>query len=73
MHLIEKWRYEVDIFALKFCNLLYPYSYFTIFYNESKWGSFKVMIEKILPFMLCRFSNDFFALKKCHILHIENL
>ena len=23
--------------------------------------------------MLCRFSNDIFALKKCWILHIENI
>ena len=30
------------------------------------------MIEKILPSMHCRFSNDLFALKKCRILDIEN-
>ena len=29
--------------------------------------------EKILPNMLCRFSDDLFALKKCRFLHIENL
>ena len=31
------------------------------------------MILKILPNMLCRFSNDLLALKKCRILHIEKL
>ena len=30
------------------------------------------MIEKILLSMLCRFSNNRFALKKCRILDIEN-
>ena len=28
--------------------------------------------KKSLPIMLCRFSIDFFAQKKCSILHIEN-
>ena len=28
---------------------------------------------KILPIMFCKFSNDYFALKKCRILHIKNL
>ena len=32
----------------------------------------KIMIEKVLPIMLCRFSNDFFTPKKCLILHNEN-
>ena len=31
------------------------------------------MIEKFLLTMPCRFSNDHFALKKCRILHIENV
>ena len=32
-----------------------------------------LMIEHFLPIMLCRFSNDLFALTKFLILHIENL
>ena len=31
------------------------------------------MIKKFHTIMPCRFSNDLFALKKCRILHIENL
>ena len=31
------------------------------------------MIEKILPIMLCKLLNYLIALKKCRILHIENL
>ena len=31
------------------------------------------MIEFFFQIMLCRFSNDLFALKKSRILHIENL
>ena len=31
------------------------------------------MTKTFLPIMLCRFSIDLFALKKCRILHIENL
>ena len=33
----------------------------------------KLRIEKFLPIMLCRFSNDIFALKKCRIQRFENL
>ena len=33
----------------------------------------KLMNKKCLPIMPCIFSNDLFALKKCYILHIENL
>ena len=31
------------------------------------------MIKTSLPITPCRFSIDLFALKKCRILHIENL
>ena len=31
------------------------------------------MIEKIIPIMPSRFSNEPFALQKCRILHIEKL
>ena len=30
-------------------------------------------LKKIIPVMFCRFSIDLSALKKCPILHIENL
>ena len=30
-------------------------------------------LKKVLPIMLCRFSNELFALKKYRILHIEYL
>ena len=33
----------------------------------------KLLIKKILPILICRFSNELFELKKCRILHIENL
>ena len=33
----------------------------------------KLLIKIFLLFMPFRFSNDLFALKKCHILHFENL
>ena len=33
----------------------------------------KFVIKKTLPIMICRYSNDLFALKKWRILHIENL
>ena len=33
----------------------------------------QLMIKNFLLIMLCRFSNDLFALMKCRILHIENL
>ena len=29
--------------------------------------------SKMIPIMLCRFSNDLFALKEYSILHIDNL
>ena len=33
----------------------------------------KLLNEKILPIMLCRISNDLFALKKRRIFYIKNL
>ena len=83
MHLIEQWCNEVDLFALQsdFCfNLLDPHKYFTVFYNDNKCCSIlslivkiKLKIKKFLPVMPRKFSDDLFALKKCCILHIENL
>ena len=66
MRLIEQWRDEVYLLALKSDTFaLSSLKNVVIFYA-------KLMIEKILPSMLCRFSNNRFALKKYRILDIEN-
>ena len=63
MRLIEQWRDEVDLLALKIDRFaLSLLKNVVIFYA-------KLMIEKS---MLCRFSNNRFALKKYRILDIEN-
>ena len=43
-----------------------------LFYSMLNRGN-KTYDSKILPIMLCRFSNDLFAQKKCRILHNEYL